>query len=157
VLTHLKHILNQYLPGLTNLRALHIINFRNDDTCHWVVREVRKFVVDSVSYNPEMKLEYIGLENSVERIVRRAPKSKDVNKAADKKGKGKAVEKIESEAFPTLNSMLTPVVEDSSSDDDDESDDGLIPGLKLETLEGVRFYDIYGIRIFRKDVMAGRL
>lgn len=141
---------------------MHMINFRNEDTCHWVIREIRKFAVDSVSHNPEMKLEYIALENTVERLVRRAKKTKP-------KGKGKAVEKgkaketgggtaSEGTAFPTLDSILAPApVSESSEDEALNSEDELGPGLKLETLEGVRFYDIFGVRIFRKDVMMGRL
>ncbi len=139
---------------------MHIINFRNDDTCHWVIREIRKFAVDSVAHNPEMKLEYIALENTVERLVRRLkkPKSKGKGKAVDK-GKGKEVEiSSPSLAFPTLDSLLSPGTASGSSEDESvNSEDEVGPGLKLETLEGVRFYDIYGVRIFRKDVMMGRL
>lgn len=139
---------------------MHIINFRNDDTCHWVIREIRKFAVDSVAHNPEMKLEYIALENTVERLVRRLkkPRSKGKGKAVEK-GKGKDVE-IDplSAVFPTLDSILSPpVVSESSEDESVNSEDEVGPGLKLETLEGVRFYDIYGVRIFRKDIMMGRL
>ena len=141
---------------------MHIINFRNEDTCHWVVREIRKFAVDSVSHNPEMKLEYIALENTVERLVRRAkkPKSKGKGKAVDK-GKGKETEvgaTSGSPTFPSLDSILAqPLVSESSEDEGLNSEDEVGPGLKLETLEGVRFYDIFGVRIFRKDVMMGRL
>lgn len=153
------HTFNQYLPGLVNLRAMHIINFRNDDTCHWVIREIRKFAVDSVSHNPGMKLEYIALENSVERLVRRVkkPKARAKGKAVDK-GKGKEVSfSSTTSTFPTLDTMLSPSVEDSSEDDSGSSDNDFGPGLKLETLEGVRFYDIYGVRIWRKDIMMGRI
>jgi hypothetical protein len=139
---------------------MHIINFRNDDTCHWVIREIRKFAVDSVAHNPEMKLEYIALENTVERLVRRMkkPKPKGKGKAVEK-GKGKEVDiSSPSVMFPTLDSLLSPpVVSESSEDESVNSEDEVGPGLKLETLEGVRFYDIYGVRIFRKDVMMGRL
>jgi len=160
----LQHTFNQYLPGLVNLRAMHMINFRNDDTCHWVIREIRKFAVDSVSHNPEMKLEFIALENTVERLVRRMkkPKSKGKGKATDK-GKGKETSTgssagSSSVAFPTIESILAPpAISDSSDDESVNSEDEVGPGLKLETLEGVRFYDIYGVRIFRKDVMMGRL
>jgi hypothetical protein len=139
---------------------MHIINFRNDDTCHWVIREIRKFAVDSVAHNPEMKLEYIALESTVERLVRRLkkPKSKGKGKAVDK-GKGKEVDiSSPSVLFPTLESLLSPpIVSESSEDESVNSEDEVGPGLKLETLEGVRFYDICGVRIFRKDVMMGRL
>ncbi len=139
---------------------MHIITFRNDDTCHWVIREIRKFAVDSVSHNPEMKLEYIALDNTVERLVRRAkqPKSKGKGKAVNKgKGKEKASGAGPGTSFPSLDSMLLPSPPSESSEDDMDTEDDLVPGLKLETLEGVRFYDIYGVRIFRKDVMLGRL
>jgi hypothetical protein len=139
---------------------MHIINFRNDDTCHWVIREIRKFAVDSVAHNPEMKLEYIALENTVERLVRRLkkPKSKGKGKAVEK-GKGKDVD-LSSPfmVFPTLDSLLSPQIASESSEDESvNSEDEVGPGLKLETLEGVRFYDVYGVRIFRKDVMMGRV
>lgn len=141
-----------------------MINFRNEDTCHWVVREIRKFAVDSVSHNPEMKLEYIALENTVERLVRRAKKTKSKGKGkAMEKGKGKGKEMgggttSGGPAVPTLDSILSPPpISESSEDEYLNSEDEVGPGLKLETLEGVRFYDIFGVRIFRKDVMMGRL
>lgn len=139
-----------------------MINFRNEDTCHWVVREIRKFAVDSVSHNPEMKLEYIALENTVERLVRRAKKTKSKGKGkAMEKGKGKEVgggTTSDGPTVPTLDSILAPPpVSESSEDEGLNSEDEVGPGLKLETLEGVRFYDIFGVRIFRKDVMMGRL
>jgi hypothetical protein len=107
-----------------------------------------------------MKLEYIALENTVERLVRRLkkPKSKGKGKAVEK-GKGKEVD-LSSPfvGFPTLDSLILPQIASESSEDESvNSGDEVGPGLKLETLEGVRFYDIYGVRIFRKDVMMGRL
>jgi hypothetical protein len=145
---------------------MHIITFRNEDTCHWVIREVRKFAVDSVSHSPEMKLEYLALENTVERLVRRIrqPKAKNKGNMVDK-GKGKAKESTPSEAtgvtsYPNIMEMIKPAEEASSSDYESgygNSEDESVPNLKLETLEGVRFYDIFGVRIFRKDVMMGRL
>jgi hypothetical protein len=141
---------------------MHIINFRNEDTCHWVVREIRKFAVDSVSHNPDMKLEYIALENTVERLVRRAKRAKSKGKGkATGKGKAKTVGNTwesSTSPIPTLDSILAPPPVSESSDDEDlNSEDEVGRGLKLETLEGVRFYDIFGVRIFRKDIMMGRL
>ena len=141
---------------------MHIINFRNEDTCHWVVREIRKFAVDSVSHNPDMKLEYIALENTVERLVRRAKRAKSKGKGkATGKGKAKTVGNTwesSTSPIPTLDSILAPPPVSESSDDEGlNSEDEVGRGLKLETLEGVRFYDIFGVRIFRKDIMMGRL
>jgi hypothetical protein len=144
---------------------MHIITFRNDDTCHWVIREVRKFAVDSVSHNPEMKLEYLALDNTVERLVRRVklPKAKDKGKAVDKVNgilKGPTKSDVPGSAtYPNIMEMMKPT-EDFSSDyesGEGNSGDESLPNLKLETLEGVRFYDILGVRIFRKDIMMGRL
>jgi hypothetical protein len=142
---------------------MHIITFRNEDTCHWVIREVRKFAVDSVSHSPEMKLEYLALESTVERLVRRIrqPKAKDKGKTVDKgEGKIKESEVPGVTSYPNIMEMIKPAEEDSSSDyesGDGDSEGESVPNLKLETLEGVRFYDIFGVRIFRKDIMMGRL
>ena len=42
-----------------------------------------------------------------------------------------------------------------SSSDDEDSD--MTSHTKLGTLENVHFYDVWGVRIFNKEVMAGRL
>jgi hypothetical protein len=166
---------------------MHILTFRAEDTCHWVIREIKKFAVDSVSTNPDMKLEYIALDASVERLVRRAKKPKPTKTSAaedkgkgkevDAKGKGKGKEKQVSanndESITFVYPNLTPLSAipgmvqhwDSGSDsessvdggEDDSSSDEKDSVLKLETLEGVKFYDVLGVRIFRKDILAGRL
>lgn len=124
------------------------------------MREIRKFLVDNVSHHPNMKLEYIALDGNVERLVRRQPepKSQTASKSSGK-GKGKAtLSAIESASigsiFPTL---LGANGEESSSEEESDGDDDYIPGLKLETLESGRFYDVYGVRMWRKDVLMGRL
>lgn len=170
---------------MTSLRAMHILIFRAEDTCHWVIQELKKFAVDSVSTNPDMKLEYIALGTAVERLVRRAKKpkankpvetqDKGKGKEGDDKGKGKgkakqlALDNDDSITFvyPNISSMNGPPgmewdsgTESDSSDegeDDDSSSDEKDGVLKLETLEGVRFYDIIGVQIFGKDILAGRL
>ena len=45
---------------------------------------------------------------------------------------------------------------DSESSSDDEAD-GESANLKLETIEHVHFYDVWGVRIFKKEIMTGRL
>lgn len=50
--------------------------------------------------------------------------------------------------------------EDTSGDSDKENLDetnGHWAGLKIEMMEGIRFSDVPGVKIFRKDVLAGRL
>jgi hypothetical protein len=166
----------QFLPGLVSLRALHTIMFRTDDTCVWVMREFRKFTVDNVSHNPEMKLEYLALDTSVERLVRRKPKSK----VKDKKGKGKDIDSISlsvqhlsdvvmngpglgwGSGSDTLGGSLMNGYDWESSADDDANGLGMsaismTTGLRVETIEGIRFCDVVGVRIFERDVLSGRL
>jgi len=173
------HTLLQFIAGLTSLRALHTIQFRTDDTCMWVMREFRKFAVDNVSHNPNMKLEYLALDTSVERLVRRKQPTKSAgkDKTTDKKGKGKAkamdnTSKALAELImglgnsnfgdggsSSISGLATPVLFEWQESSDEEENPGAIgkTGLKVETIEGIRFCDVGGVRIFEKDILAGRL
>ncbi|KAI9674219.1 MAG: hypothetical protein M1817_002037 [Caeruleum heppii] len=131
------HLMLQFMPGLVNLRALHIVSFRTDDTCTWVMRELRKFAIDVVAHHPQLKLEFIGLDGTVERLLRTPTEVLEASK------KGFIREKEEKS-----------VDSDTDSDDDDGSPE---PLLRIETREQVKFYDVYDVRIFRKDVRAGTL
>ncbi|KAH8656053.1 hypothetical protein BGZ60DRAFT_385021 [Tricladium varicosporioides] len=166
------HTLLQFMPGLTSLRALHTLQFRTDDSCPWIMREFRRFIMDNVAHNPGMKLEYLALAEYVDRLVRRS-RSRAKKAAADKKGKGKAFETTKALAEmvlgpggtwpdggaingPGLSSSSTGLLVDSS----DEEDVGYVIGklgLKVEAVEGSRFCDITGVRIFERDVLDGRL
>jgi hypothetical protein len=162
------------MPGLTSLRAWHTNSFRTDDTCMWVHREFRKFAVDALSHNPHIKLEYIALDTSVDRLVRRS-KAK-LNKKSDRKGKGKATDNAKALAEMVLgpggtwpdggviNTSSAAVTNGLLFDWQISSDEELDPapvvgklGLRIETAEGIRFSDIVGVRIFEKDVIGGRL
>jgi hypothetical protein len=153
----------------------------------WVMREFRKFAVDSISHNPEMKLEYLALDTSVERLVRRTPKPSQKRKV-DVKGKGKETSKdTESGTVKGITSLAELIMEPgggwtadflhgsssvadgtngmfevASSDDESEyyglGGGGLSgKGLRIETVEGIKFCDVPGVRIFEKDVLWGRL
>ncbi|TAQ91463.1 hypothetical protein B7494_g143 [Chlorociboria aeruginascens] len=166
------HTLLQFFPGLTNLRALHTIQFRTDDTCMWVMREFRKFAIDNVSHNPAMKLEYLALDNTVERLVRRP---KVVTKAPEKKDKGKSkaispptqalAELIlgqpgwseATSASISLAATGTLDWQESSDEDDDEGEYEAKVGLKIESIEGIKFHDVSGVRIFEKEILLGRV
>ncbi|PMD47972.1 hypothetical protein L207DRAFT_416786 [Hyaloscypha variabilis F] len=171
------HTLTQFFNGLTSLRALHTIQLRSEDNCHTIHIHSRKFIVDMVANNPQLKLEYIALVDNVERLVRRKPSPKS-SKLTDKKGKGKASLKMDntSKALAELiiglgpssswgegsggsNGTATPMMEWQDSSDDEEMSLGGLgnPGLKIETIEGIRFCDVGGVRIFEKDILAGRL
>jgi hypothetical protein len=180
------HTFLQFMPGLVSLRAFHTIQFRTDDTCLWVCREFRRFTVDNVSHNPHMKLEFIALDNSVERLVRRVPLPKN---NVENKGKGKEIAgNADGSSRKTFAQLVfgsdgtwpdgTPmsaglatggpwtngidyslVLEDSEDDEGAEWSFGISGkiGLKVETIEGMRFCNVTGVRIFEKDVLGGRL
>jgi hypothetical protein len=52
-----------------------------------------------------------------------------------------------------------PLLEDSEDENGVEwaTDISGKHGLKLETIEGIRFCDVTGVRIFKKDALDGRL
>jgi hypothetical protein len=131
----------QYISGLVSLKALYILTCRTDDTCQWVVRELRSFAIDNIAHYPELKLEYLALDSTVERVVR---KKVDPKKTKKPSGVQKLLAGKETES------------KDSETSDDENSDDDQQPGLKIETL-AVKFYDVYNVRIFRKDVKSGIL
>jgi len=183
------HVLHQNMPLLTSLRALHIISFRADDTCAYVIREFRHFFVDNISHNPEMKLEYLAMDGNVERLVRRKPlppprkidikgKGKELLKKSKEKGYNMGIAMNEQLADLILSgggwassssnpSSAINVGEWDSSEEEDvemEGDDengaetlSKKVGLRVETVEGVRFWEVNGIKIFEKEVVYGRL
>jgi hypothetical protein len=143
------------------------------------MREFRKFAVDNIAHNPGMKLEYLALETSVERLVRRAPVQKVV---VDKKGKGKEKLSTKGKTLAQLalaqhtswsstsgigignagldGLSLAPIPGYPTSWDESDEDDldiGGKMGLRIETVEGIRFSDVSGVRIFEKDILLGRL
>ena len=52
----------QHVAGLAALRALHVVHLRNDDTCVWVMRETKRFLIDNVSHYPDLPLEWIAID-----------------------------------------------------------------------------------------------
>jgi hypothetical protein len=194
----------QHLPGLVRLRALHIVHFRNSDTCIWVVRESMRFIVDCVANNPQLKLEWIAMEDErVDRILRPSEYNDDPdNNGTYQKGlKAKRIQDKKDELAalatfaqpgggagavsdppgPSGLDTAPPVLPATDnweffSDSDDEAepplpppaagsapmpfDDDLYtknPKLKMKTMSGVQFFDIWGVKIFTKEVRAGRL
>ncbi|KAK0641543.1 hypothetical protein B0T16DRAFT_335473 [Cercophora newfieldiana] len=148
------------LSGLINLRALHIIQLRNDDTCVWVMRETKRFLIDNMSHHPHLKLEWISIddEDRVERLIRPSDRAKR-DKAASKKAKGKQKSSALG-GFGNSGNDLFPVLPPpdnwdnggSSSDEDDELQD-----QRIEMIDNIHFYDVWGVRIFKKEIVGGRL
>jgi hypothetical protein len=156
------------MPGLDSLRALHAIKFRTNDQCMWVLQEFRRFTADNLSHHPHLKLEYVAVDISVDRIIRRIPK-----KAHDKsKGKGKAVAEggLKPKDGKTLSQLLSEssiktstldpsLLEESEEEYNGEWGLGVTGkmGLKVETVEGLQFYDVTSVKIFEKEILGGRL
>ncbi|KAI9054589.1 hypothetical protein LZ554_001742 [Drepanopeziza brunnea f. sp. 'monogermtubi'] len=156
--TAAMHTLLQYMSGLSSLRVLHTITFHNEDNCTWVMREFRKFTVDIISQNPDMKLEYLALEKSVERLVRRKPMPKP------KSDKGKAIDldwtSAKALAELIMGSNAGSWGDESKYDfqDSDDDDEGIVQtGLRVETVDSVRFSQVTGVRIFERAVITGKL
>ncbi len=140
------------MPGLVNLHALNIIHFRSEDTCAWVTRETRRFIIDTLVHYPSLKLEYLTIDNGhVERILRLPLEPNNLglgNKHSKAKGKNKAT-----------NSLVDGDTSSSDSDLSSDSDEDTSPNgkFKMDTVPHMQFHDIWGIRIFEKEVVAGRL
>lgn len=125
-----------------------------------------------------MKLEFLALDNSVERLVRRVPSPKKLK--IDKKGKSKEHSGQKSKkalaemvlgkgTWPdgtvmggSSNASSSRILTDGlssleESEDEDHAELGGKVGLKVETVDGIRFCDIVGVRIFEKEILGGRL
>ncbi|KAI0854355.1 hypothetical protein F5Y00DRAFT_5630 [Daldinia vernicosa] len=150
------HTLIQRIAGLTNLRALQLISFRTEDTCLSVMRETRRFIVDALSFHPELKLEWLALGDD-DRAVRIVRKSGVPGKS--KVGSNKDKEHALSPNQAYVGNGLFPVVpvEWGATSESDEEDDDPLFRVKLELVEPYSFYDIFGIRIFKKEIVNGRL
>lgn len=143
----------QNLAGLISLRALHIIQLRNDDTCVWVMRETKRFLIDNLSHHPHLKLEWISIddEDRVERLLRPSQLPKR-EKSKKSKGKQKAVHLGGNDLYPQFPSGDSW---DHASSDSEEDEDLQIQ--QIETIDNIHFYDVWGVRIFKKEVVHGRL
>lgn len=151
----------QYFSGLTSLRAINILHFRNNDTCIWVMREILRFIVDNLSHHPELKLEWIAMEDErVDRVVRPSePRDKSRQSESAKKAKGKGKEKSHVAAGATLDGAF-PLLPVGGLDSESESEDeGLDSGrrLRFKTVGPLQFYDLWGVKIFEKEIRSGRL
>ncbi|KAI1634972.1 hypothetical protein F4809DRAFT_615909 [Biscogniauxia mediterranea] len=150
------HVFIQNITGLVNLRALQLISFRHEDTCLSVMRETRRFIVDAVSHHPQLKLEYLCMVDD-ERVTRIIRKPRTGRKAKKDKGKGKGASQTGLN-YSWATHGPSPVAEtswDAESDSDEDEDE--LQGMELELNENVPYYDIWGVRIFKKEMVAGRL
>ncbi|KAH8172867.1 F-box domain-containing protein [Sarocladium implicatum] len=161
---HAVHAFMQYFSGLKSLRALNILHFRNNDTCVWVMREILRFIVDNLSHHPELKLEWIAMENDrVDRIIRPSVGHRDHDD--DSEGEDEVLEKLKKSNEHSLGKAkliantqypIMPSIElDTDSDSDDDHDSG--QRLRYKTVGPLQFYDTWGIKIFEKEIRAGKI
>jgi hypothetical protein len=174
-----QHCLMQHIAGLVSLRALHVVRLRNNDTCVWVMRETKRFLIDNISHYPHLKLEYIAIDEDdrVDQLIRVSDWLKkdggDGKDAENEESKGK--QKAAGVNLGSLNlgssngaDLNIPAIisaelgeggSSAGADDwetDEEGDDEPV-GQKIETIEGLPFCDVPGVRIFKKEIVAGRL
>ncbi|KAL6884289.1 hypothetical protein HDV57DRAFT_494169 [Trichoderma longibrachiatum] len=156
------HIFMQYFSGLVKLRAINILHFRNNDTCIWVVREVLRFIVDNLSHYPELRLEWIAMEDDrVDRVIRPSDESNEApgEQSNDKRAKSKSKGKALATATPGLHNLLQPLSLDGLDSESDSDDEALNGGsrLRYKTVGPLQFYDVWGVKIFEKEIRSGRL
>ncbi|CAG7564784.1 unnamed protein product [Fusarium equiseti] len=154
---HAVHAFMQYFAGLTSLRAINILRFRNNDTCIWVMREILNFIVDNLSHHPELKLEWIAMEDDrLDRVIRPTDTPDEEEK---RRGKGKGKEKATvGNHHNNLNLPVLPTWgSDSESEDDDDDASNCGKRLRLKTVGVLQFYEVWGVKIFDKEIRSGRL
>jgi hypothetical protein len=127
------------------------------------MRETKRFIIDTLSHYPELKLEWLAIDDDerAERILRlkKPPKDKLKGKSSKSKGKEKAVPLPpvpNGDNFPVL-SLENLELGSESDDDEEEGSTGLDGIAKLDSIENIHFYDVWGIRIFKREVVTGRL
>lgn len=147
------------MAKLVNLRALHIISLRNDDTCVWVMRETKEFLLDNLSHHPGMKLEWLSIDedDKVDHISMPSdiPDKKAKKKAKKDKGKQKVTNFSINGGSTTFPVLPTLDSWDVNTDSDEDDEGNTMTGV--ERMHGVRFYDVWDVRIFKKEVVYGRL
>lgn len=145
----------QFLPGLVNLRAIHIIHFRNNDTCIWVMREILRFIVDNLSHLPQLKVEWIAMaEDRVDRVVRN---TEDSQNSRDRRKRSATKVKVTTASTANTTFPLLPSIPAESESDSEE--DGFDSGsrLRVRTFGPIQFHDVWGVKIFEKEIRTGRL
>ncbi|KAG5926880.1 hypothetical protein E4U42_002847 [Claviceps africana] len=163
---HAVHAFMQYFSGLVNLRAINILHFKSNDTCVWVVRELFRFIVDNLSHNPQLKLEWIATEDDrVDRVIRPCETQSEASSQAPAqrnkdKDKGKAHVWASGVGSPQYPILPTDAIDtDSESDEDDDDDEDVDGGrrLRFKTIGPLQFYDVWGVKIFEKEIRKGVL
>ncbi|KAM0563639.1 hypothetical protein ACHAPJ_001365 [Fusarium lateritium] len=152
---HAVHAFMQYFAGLINLRAINILRFRNNDTCIWVMREILNFIVDNLSHHPELKLEWIAMEDDrLDRVIRPTDTPEEGEK---RRGKGKEKATVNHHHNDSNLPVLPSWGSDSESEEDDDDASNCGKRLRLKTVGVLQFYEVWGVKIFDKEIRSGRL
>ncbi|KAI0176044.1 hypothetical protein GGR52DRAFT_342374 [Hypoxylon sp. FL1284] len=148
------HTFIRNVGSLVNLRALHVTTLRAQDTCLSVMRETRNFIVDAVCSGNGLKLEWLafGDEERASRLVRRQRVKKLESVTKSKEQTPGSYENNASGSFPVV-----PVAWDPLTEGEDDEFESLLRHHEVDLIEGFAFYDVYGIRIFKKEVVSGKL
>lgn len=152
-----QHIFMQQIAGLASLRALHIVQLRSEDTCQWVLRETKQFLVDNLSHYPSLKLEWIliGGDAEADRLVWIAP---DEDRKRKEKKHGEDTATAEDVAAEADLAGETTESENEDEDEDYGDEDGDEAGSqKIKIIEAVPFCEVEGVRIFKREVVEGKL
>ncbi|KAM0252268.1 hypothetical protein ACHAP5_001254 [Fusarium lateritium] len=152
---HAVHAFMQYFAGLVNLRAINVLRFRNNDTCIWVMREILNFIVDNLSHHPELKLEWIAMEDDrLDRVIR---PTDILDEGEKRRSKGKEKATVNHHHSNSNLPMLPSWGSDSDSEEDDDDASNCGKRLRLQTVGVLQFYEVWGVKIFDKEVRSGRL
>ncbi|KAB5571944.1 hypothetical protein GE09DRAFT_1216547 [Coniochaeta sp. 2T2.1] len=157
------HTFMRRMAKLVSLRALHIISLRNEDTCVWVMRETKEFLLDNLSHHPEMKLQWVSIDEDdrVDRILMpselaaNSKNKKKKKKAKKSKGKQKATN-VSINGGTSSFPVFPPLDTWAAGSDSDDDDDGDAVGV-VERMPGIKFYDVWDVVIFKKEIVYGRL
>lgn len=121
------------------------------------MREVLRFIVDNLSHYPELKLEWIAMEDDrVDRVVRPNDLLDD-QPSEDANAKQKTPNPRGPSSLPTGMFPQAPLdqIDYGSESEDETFDSG--GRLRLQTEGPLQFYDVWGVKIFDKEIRSGQL
>ncbi|CAK7237733.1 hypothetical protein SEUCBS140593_010095 [Sporothrix eucalyptigena] len=141
----------QALLNYKSLEALHIVHLRSEDTCVWVIRAIKEFIVNALHDRPEMKLRYLAVEyanrtmSCIERVDRWANREQGRQKAG-------------SQGTAENTAMDNSEDADDPMDDDEEveEDEANIPRYSLK-LKHDHMYTVPWISIFQRAIIRGEI
>lgn len=119
------------------------------------MREILNFIVDNLSHHPELKLEWIAMEDDrLDRVIRPT----DIpNEGEKRRSKGKEKATVNHHHNNSNLPMLPSWGSDSDSEEDDDDASNCGKRLRLQTMGVLQFYEVWGVKIFDKEVRSGRL